>query len=130
MQAFKSDVKGMCGAVLQFPNKQTKGTAAQYEHFFAALKHHINCDIGEGQSRLWAKAYIISNDPTWEPPYPTPPSDKTDAKGMAIHKSKLKAFEDAIGAKWPATKLKIWSTIHEQCSPKLRSHLHNEKGHF
>ena len=113
----------MCGAVLQFPNERTKCAAAQYERLFVALKHHINRDVGEGQARVWAKAYIISDDPTWEPPYPTPPSDKTDVKGMAIHKSRSKAFEDAIGAEWSAAKIEIWSIIYGQCSPKLRSHL-------
>ena len=122
-QTFAGDVKGMCSAVLQFPNERTKGAAAQYERFLVPLKHHINRDVGEGQARVWAKAYIISDDPTWEPPYLTPPSDKTDVKGMSIHKSKLKAFEDAIEAEWSAAKIEIWSIMYGKCSPKLRSHL-------
>ena len=97
-QAFKDDVEGMCGAVLQLPNERTKGSAAQYERFFVALKYHIGRKVSEGQARLWAKSYIVSDNKTWRPPFPISPSDETDVEGAAIPKSKLKAFKDAIGA--------------------------------
>ena len=122
-QAFKGDVKGMDEAVLQFPHERAKGSAAQYERFLSALKHHIGRDVSEGQARLWTKSYVVSNDKPWRPSFPVPPSDKTDVEGAAIHKSKLKAFEDEIGADWPTAKLEIWSSILGQCYPKLHSHL-------
>ena len=128
-EAFKGDVEGMGGAVLQLPNERQRGSAAQFEKFTNALLYYVGREVGEGTARLWAVEYIRkgleSPGTTWSPPLPKKPdnvNDKNDAQ-VLLYESQKEAYKDAIGADWPAAKLEIWSTILGQCSPKMRGHL-------
>ncbi|CAJ1938788.1 unnamed protein product [Cylindrotheca closterium] len=69
-EIFKGDIEEMGGAVLQFPHKRNRGSAAQYERFYMALKDYIGREVSVGAAKLWAKTYLKEMDPSWEPPVP------------------------------------------------------------
>ena len=125
-EAFKGDVEGMGGAVLQLPNERQRGSPAQFEKFTNALLYYIGREVGEGTARLWAVQYIRegldSPGTTWSPPIPKKPDDDDEGRAL-LYDSQREAYKDAIGADWPVAKLEIWSTILGQCSPKMRGHL-------
>ncbi|CAJ1937347.1 unnamed protein product [Cylindrotheca closterium] len=123
-EIFKGDIEEMGGAVLQFPDERNRGSAAQYERFYMALKDYIGREVSVGAAKLWAKTYVKEMDPSWEPPVPIEPTtNKNDVKALLLYESEKAAYVKHIGATWPAAKLEIWSTIMAQCSPKLRAHL-------
>jgi hypothetical protein len=126
-EAFKGDVEGMGGVVLQLPTERQKGSAAQFEKFTNALLYYVGREVGEGAARLWAVDYIResleSPGMAWEPPVPKKPKDPNDEAQVLLYESEREAYKSAIGAEWPAAKLEIWSMILGQCSPKMRGHL-------
>ena len=119
-EAFKGDVEGMGGAVLQLPNERQRGSPAQFEKFTNALLYYVGREVGEGTARLWAVEYIRkgldSPGTTWSPPLPKKPDNKKDDGQALLYELQREAYKDAIGADWPAAKLEIWSTILGQCS--------------
>ena len=111
-EAFKGDVEGMGGAVLQLPNERQRGSAAQFEKFTNALLYYVGREVGEGTARLWAVEYIRkgleSPGTTWSPPLPKKPDNNKDDAQVLLYKLQKEAYKDAIGA---------------QCLPKMRGHL-------
>ncbi|CAJ1965866.1 unnamed protein product [Cylindrotheca closterium] len=87
-EIFKGDIEEMGGAVLQFPDERNRGSAAQYERFYMALKDYIGQEVSVGAAKLWAKTYVKEMDPSWESPvFIKPTTNKNYVKALLLYES-------------------------------------------
>ena len=135
---FTGTVDNFGDDVLTMPSERPRGTGPNHAAFQSALRNYIGREVSKGNGRLWAKAYLLSEDSNWKPPFPTKPSAPDDPNDpqqqhtydqeTSIYKGQVKDYEEAIGAQWTAAKLTIFHVILGQCSPKLVGQLEQLEG--
>ena len=136
-------MEGFRDSTLMMPSERPKGVSANSQRFKSSLVEYTGRSISKKKGRVWAAAYIASDNPHWLPPVPRRPKmpvkveqDKATIQQLedyendlaiyeaevAVYNTELEAYGEAR-TNWDATRLELWSTILGQCSNKLKAQL-------